>query len=42
VPRSTLQARLDQRTIKHVFPRADGTVAYNTLVKVMNLLRDAG
>jgi biopolymer transport protein ExbD len=46
VPRSTLQARLDQQTEndheQRVFQRADGTLAYNALVKVMNLLRDAG
>lgn len=46
VPRNTLQATLDQRTSndreQRVFLRADGTVAYNELMKVMNLLREAG
>jgi biopolymer transport protein ExbD len=46
VPRSALQATLDQQTEhdrdQRVFLRADGTVAYNELMKVMNLLRDAG
>jgi biopolymer transport protein ExbD len=46
VPRSTLQATLDQQTEhdreQRVFLRADGAVAYNELMKVMNLLRDAG
>jgi biopolymer transport protein ExbD len=46
VPRTTLQATLDQQTgndrEQRVFLRADGTVAYNELMKVMNLLRAAG
>ncbi|MEH6951457.1 TonB system transport protein ExbD [Nitrobacter sp. NHB1] len=46
VPRSALQATLDQQTDndreQRVFLRADGSVAYNELMKVMNLLRDAG
>jgi biopolymer transport protein ExbD len=46
VPRNTLQATLDQQTSndreQRVFLRADGTVAYNELMKVMNLLREAG
>jgi biopolymer transport protein ExbD len=46
VPRSALQATLDQQTEhdreQRVFLRADGAVAYNELMKVMNLLRDAG
>ena len=46
VPRNTLQATLDQQTSndreQRVFLRADETVAYNELMKVMNLLREAG
>ncbi len=46
VPRTALQARLDQQTssdrAQRVFLRADGAVAYNELMKVMNLLRAAG
>jgi biopolymer transport protein ExbD len=46
VPRIALQATLDQQTgndrEQRVFLRADGAVAYNELMKVMNLLRDAG
>jgi biopolymer transport protein ExbD len=46
VPRSALQATLDQQTgddrEQRVFLRADGAVAYNELMKVMNLLREAG
>jgi biopolymer transport protein ExbD len=46
VPRSALQATLDHQTDndreQRVFLRADGTVAYNELMKVMNLLREAG
>ena len=46
VPRNALQATLDQQTSndreQRVFLRADGTVAYNELMKVMNLLREAG
>ena len=46
VPRNTLQATLDQQTNndreQRVFLRADGTVAYTELMKVMNLLREAG
>jgi biopolymer transport protein ExbD len=46
VPRETLQAVLDQRTghdrEQRIFLRADGVVAYRDLMKVMNLLRDAG
>ncbi|ABA03970.1 outer membrane transport energization protein ExbD [Nitrobacter winogradskyi Nb-255] len=46
VPRNTLQATLDQQTEndreQRVFLRADGTVAYTELMKVMNLLREAG
>jgi biopolymer transport protein ExbD len=46
VPRNTLQATLDRQTEhdreQRVFLRADGAVAYNELMKVMNLLRDAG
>jgi biopolymer transport protein ExbD len=46
VPRTTLQATLDQQTNndreQRVFLRADGAVAYNELMKVMNLLRAAG
>jgi len=45
-PRATLQAMLDRQTgndrEQRVFLRADGTVAYNELMKVMNLLRAAG
>jgi biopolymer transport protein ExbD len=45
VPRIALQATLDQQTgndrEQRVFLRADGAVAYNELMKVMNLLRDA-
>jgi biopolymer transport protein ExbD len=45
VPRNALQATLDQQTgndrEQRVFLRADGTVAYTELMKVMNLLRDA-
>jgi biopolymer transport protein ExbD len=46
VPRSALQSTLDQQTSddreQRVFLRADGAVAYNELMKVMNLLREAG
>jgi biopolymer transport protein ExbD len=46
VPRSALQANLDQRTgsdrDQRVFLRADRAVAYGDLMGVMNLLRDAG
>ena len=46
VPRLSLQATLDRETNsdreQRVFLRADGTVAYSELMKVMNLLRDAG
>jgi biopolymer transport protein ExbD len=46
VPRSALQATLDQQTgddrEQRVFLRADGAVAYNELMKVMNLLREVG
>jgi biopolymer transport protein ExbD len=46
VPRTALQATLDQQTgndrEQRVFLRADGAVAYDELMKVMNLLRDAG
>jgi len=46
VPRSALQATLDSRTEndreQRVFLRADGAVAYSELMKVMNLLREAG
>ncbi|EAQ34369.1 Biopolymer transport protein ExbD/TolR [Nitrobacter sp. Nb-311A] len=46
VPRNALQATLDQQTgndrEQRVFLRADGTVAYSELMKVMNLLREAG
>ena len=46
VPRNTLQATLDQQTNndreQRVFLRADGTVAYTELMKVMNLLRESG
>src|SRR5690606_16866995 len=46
VPRTALQATLDQQTNsdreQRVFLRADGAVAYSELMKVMNLLRDAG
>ncbi|ODT14693.1 MULTISPECIES: TonB system transport protein ExbD [unclassified Nitrobacter] len=46
VPRTALQATLDQQTSndreQRVFLRADGTVAYTELMKVMNLLRQAG
>src|SRR3569623_1438635 len=45
-PRSALQATLDRQTEhdreQRVFLRADGAVAFNELMKVMNLLRDAG
>jgi biopolymer transport protein ExbD len=44
--RATLQAVLDQHTGRdreqRIFLRADGVVAYRELMKVMNLLRDAG
>jgi biopolymer transport protein ExbD len=46
VPRNALQATLDQQTgndrEQRVFLRADGSVAYSELMKVMNLLREAG
>ena len=46
VPRDTLQATLDAQTQndrqQRVFVRADQTVPYGELMKVMNLLRDAG
>jgi biopolymer transport protein ExbD len=46
VPRETLQAILDQHSAhdrdQRIFLRADGVVAYRDLMKVMNLLRDAG
>jgi biopolymer transport protein ExbD len=46
VARDALQAALDQRTsgdrAQRVFLRADRSVAYGELMKVMNLLRDAG
>jgi biopolymer transport protein ExbD len=46
IPRESLQARLDQRTEsdrrKRIFLRADQSVAYGELMKVLNLLRDAG
>ncbi|GAB1717969.1 MAG: outer membrane transport energization protein ExbD [Nitrobacter sp.] len=46
VPRSTLQAALDQKTEndheQRIFLRADGAVSYSELMKVMNLLRQAG
>ncbi len=46
VPRDALQATLDRQTSndreQRVFLRADGAVAYNELMKVMNLLREAG
>jgi biopolymer transport protein ExbD len=46
VPRSALQSTLDQQTSddreQRVFLRADGAVAYNELMKVMNLLREVG
>jgi biopolymer transport protein ExbD len=41
-----LQATLDQQTShdreQRIFLRADGAVSYSELMKVMNLLRDAG
>jgi biopolymer transport protein ExbD len=44
--RDALQAQLDQRTShdreQRIFLRADRTVPYGELMKVMNLLRDAG
>ncbi|TXI12462.1 MAG: TonB system transport protein ExbD [Rhizobium sp.] len=44
--RSALQATLDQRTgndrEQRIFLRADQAVSYGELMKVMNLLRDAG
>ena len=46
MPRETLQAILDQHSAhdrdQRIFLRADGVVAYRDLMKVMNLLRDAG
>lgn len=46
VPRTALRATLDQQTNsdreQRVFLRADGAVAYSELMKVMNLLREAG
>ena len=46
VPRETLQATLDAQTQsdrgQRVFLRADQTVPYGELMKVMNLLRNAG
>jgi biopolymer transport protein ExbD len=46
VPRETLQASLDAQTQsdreQRVFLRANQTVPYGELMKVMNLLRDAG
>lgn len=46
VPRTALQATLDQQTSNNrdqrVFLRADGAVAYSELMRVMNLLREAG
>lgn len=46
VPRTTLQATLDQQTNhdrqQRIFLRADGVVAYRELMSVMNLLREAG
>jgi biopolymer transport protein ExbD len=46
VPRAALQATLDQQTShdreQRIFLRADGAVSYSELMKVMNLLRDAG
>jgi biopolymer transport protein ExbD len=46
VPRETLQAILDQHIAhdrdQRIFLRADGVVAYRDLMKVINLLRDAG
>ena len=45
-PRETLQAILDQHTARdreqRIFLRADGAVAYRELMRVMNLLRNAG
>jgi biopolymer transport protein ExbD len=44
--REALQAQLDRRTghdrEQRIFLRADRTVPYGELMKVMNLLRDAG
>ena len=46
VSRAALQATLDQQTShdreQRIFLRADGAVSYSELMKVMNLLRDAG
>ena len=46
VPRIALQTALDQHTShdreQRIFLRADGAVSYSELMKVMNLLRDAG
>ena len=46
VPRETLQAILDQHSAhdrdQRIFLRADQAVGYGELMKVMNLLRDAG
>lgn len=46
VSRAALQTTLDQQTNhdreQRVFLRADGAVSYSELMKVMNLLRDAG
>ena len=46
VPRAALQATLDQQTShdreQRIFLRAYGAVSYSELMKVMNLLRDAG
>lgn len=46
VPRVALQTTLDQQTShdreQRIFLRADGAVSYSELMRVMNLLRDAG
>jgi biopolymer transport protein ExbD len=46
VPRDQLQAQLDERTShdreQRVFLRADKAVAYGEIMKLMNLMRDAG
>lgn len=46
IPRSALQTALDQQTNndreRRIFLRADGVVAYRELMRVMNLLRQAG
>jgi biopolymer transport protein ExbD len=46
LPREQLQSALDDKTShnrdQRIFLRADKTVAYGEIMKIMNLLRDAG